>query len=395
MGQPSWTLALLALACGRPANPHPPTRRAEPLTEERVGGIEEAARRLLRRGGLNSSDARCATPAPLASPYFNATPTCYLVPPVAPGAKALVYWHVPKAASSTVRRCVFNFLQNWRRRNFTGGTTPTWDAKVTTPIPCDSRLMKRWRSWWPTLEFGVARDPLDKFVSAYAYLHRGSARRCAYVLNGDERRRIKGRRAAGVVRDRDAAVEASSAYYQWESTCDEYAETTTGAEDDGGLARLEEYVRSLENGDEANIHGVAQERVYCFPCESCGSIDVLADVATLRDDWPAIVSLAIRGAVDAATHDAAVADASREGLVQRRDSARATASAAAAEGKHERTSTAALTAAAGLGGEKTAHAPTYDGIMPPLCDFLRRDYALFPWHDPPPACVDAWRAPPR
>ena len=97
-----WRLVALAAA----AAAGEPRRRDAPLDAARLREIAATARRLEARGNATIA-AGCATRAPAAAVYHNVTPTCYLVPPPVDGAAALVYWHVPKAASSTTRRALF------------------------------------------------------------------------------------------------------------------------------------------------------------------------------------------------------------------------------------------------------------------------------------------------
>lgn len=85
--------------------------------------------------------------------------TCYLLPPLKAGVRPLIYHMVRKAGSTSTRQGLSDLSNRYRGVHLPG-----------KPLACTHPSLVRAREEGRAFEFGVSREPLDKFLSAFHYL---------------------------------------------------------------------------------------------------------------------------------------------------------------------------------------------------------------------------------
>jgi len=87
--------------------------------------------------------------------------SCYLVPPLVPGARPLIYHMVRKCGSTSFRQGLSDLARKYLGQGLTG-----------RPVACTDPALVRARAGGDAFEFAVSREPLDKFLSSFHYLGR-------------------------------------------------------------------------------------------------------------------------------------------------------------------------------------------------------------------------------
>ena len=327
--------------------------------------------------------------------------SCVVTPSPREGVRAMVYWLVPKAGSTSAR----TFLTHWAK---------LWDA-LDSALPSDQSPAPRYPECQKTkldsqrhfvlgcsdpcvrryvsdgaLVFGIARDPFERFASGYRYTMAPTPWRAAIRCRADDC-------PAECPPGPWIKVDPSKAAACKPNTF--MINATSGNERDGGMSRFAEYASSMADecyrshpqcspallqrclaplgGDpkrlqrvmsamsvaDDDMHVTTQSFKYCARlCEGPGCVKppLMLLLRRLPEELPVLAHLATRDARDLS--------------VEQR--ARVVAAVAAAV-PH-----------ANVGRNARVGNGTSDSrVMGPMCRYLQHDYQLMPFFEPPPQCA--------
>lgn len=304
-------VAAVAAVAAAAANSHPAFSNEAVLSREALDAAAETVRARM------PFRPNCSRWVPNRHQSTKGQPNCYVLPPLLPGVRPFVLHMVRKAGSTSYRQGLSDLSLKYRHEGLRGN-----------PVGCAEREVADARAAG-AFEFGVSREPLDKFLSSYHFL------------------------------GRDVPENATAA-----STRDDL------------LVRYVDDHLHLN----ANPHAFDQAFWYCGLCRGpeCGALAVVLRLED-PDEFNALFEVALAGDDEHANARRIRDDAAH--FRQRHDAPLPpqTLLGAARPARRERAARADQLALLGRLPART---------RAKLCAHLRVDYDLFPWYERPDACAD-------